>query len=426
MPGAKTAVLLAIALTTPAFCLAAAGEAGSTFATLQHHYDQRNFFALRDALEQVPEEHRSAPEFRFFKAATQQAFNQPADSNAIIADLLADKDLASELILRLRNLQLTNHLRLHLYGAALKSAKAVLVELERSPNARIEHEVRGKLPLLLALADVPPQEVDIRGPSRLALGKTGRIPLTIQGSKFSFALDTGANFSVIMRSEAQKLGLVIRPANLVISTSTARKVVGDVTVASDVEIGRIRFRHVVFLVLPDELLSFPDGQRIPGLVGFPVVEAMGEVRFRRDNVMEIPHRPPRHANQNLALNDLDPLVQVRYGKDDLLCRLDTGANATVFYEPFFNRYQERIESAGHPITAQAGGVGGIQEIPAYRLAKLVLTLAAAGVTLRRVEIYTLPIRSAEENNLYCNLGLDALDKFRSYAMNFRDMALVLR
>lgn len=395
-------------------------------ADLQNLYDQRDFFALQDALEEVPELDKGGAELRFFEAATQQAFNLPAAANETIEKVLGQEGLDPGLTLRLRNLQLTNHLRLHRYGAALESAKAILSELVDDSDFPIGVDARSKLPLLQALVGVPPQETEIRGPSRLALGKTRRVPLTIQGTRYSFALDTGANFSVIMRSEAQKLGLEIRPANLVISTSTARKVVGDVTVADEVEIGKIRYRHVVFLVLPDEVLSFSDGQRIPGLVGFPLVEAMGEVRFRRDNVMEIPHKPLRRSFQNLALNDLEPLVQVRYRKDDLLCRLDTGAHHTVFYEPFFRRYRERIESSGRRITAKAGGVGGIQEIPAYRLPKMAFTVAAAGATLRRVEVYTQPIRPPKENYLYCNVGLDAFARFRSYTINFRHMALVLR
>lgn len=418
-------LLLLAVLAAPSTLVAAADQASSGSADLQRLYDQRDFFALRDSLERLPDLKTGSVELRFFKAATQQAFNQPAASNETIESLLTEQGLEGPLVLQLLDLQLTNHLRLHRYGAALESAKAILSELPEDSDSPAGLEVRGKLPLLHALADVPPQETEIRGTSRLALGRTRRVPLKIQGAKYAFALDTGANFSVIMRSEARNLGLEIRPANLLISTSTARKVVGDVTVAREVEIGKIRYRNVVFLVLPDELLSFPDGQQIPGLVGFPLVDAMGEVRFRRDDVMEVPHKPQRRPQQNLALNGLEPLVQVRYGKDDLLCRLDTGANHTVFYEPFFRRFQERIESSGHRITAEAAGVGGTQEIPALRLPRMALTLASAGVNLRRVEVYIHPIRPPEENYLHCNVGLDAFAKFRSYTINFRDMSLVL-
>jgi hypothetical protein len=267
--------------------------------------------------------------------------------------------------------------------------------------------------------------VEIRGPSRLALGKTRRVPLKINGEKFAFALDTGANLSVIMRSEAEKLGLEIRAARLVISTSTARQVTGDLAVARQVEIGRIRYSHVVFLVLPDELLTFGKRHRIPGLVGFPLVDAAGEMRFRRDNVLEIPRQPRRLSPQNLALDDLDPLVQVRHGKEDLLCRLDTGAPDTVFYEPFFRRHRERLESIGHPVMAKATGVGGMQKIPAVRLPTVALTIAGGGVNLRRVDVYKQAIRPPQENVLDCNLGLDALRRFEAYTLNFRHMALAL-
>ena len=392
---------------------------------LQDLFLQRDFFTLRNQLGELAKADRSRPEIGFLQAAVEQAFNNPDASNQIIASLLATKDLEPQLALQLLNLQLTNHLRLHRYAAALESARRILSSPAAASAPRAVSEARNKLPLLQAIQDVPPQETDIRGPSRLALGQTQRVPLKINGKKMQFALDTGANFSVIMRSEAQKLGLQIRPANIVISTSTAKKVLGDVAVAESVEIGKIRFSNVVFLVLPDEMLTFEGGHTIPGLVGFPLVEAMGEVRFRRDNVMEIPNKPPRRAQGNLALTDLEPLTQVRYSKEDLLCRLDTGAGQTVFYEPFYRRFQERIQASGQAVTAKAGGVGGVQEIPAYRLSKMVLNFASAGVTLKWVEVYTQPIRRPEENFLFCNLGLDALGKFRAYAINFRDMALIL-
>lgn len=417
--------LLCAVLACPTVGLDAEDSAPQDPETLQGLLERRDYFALRDHLAQMPDLQEASSRVRFFEAATLQAFNQPAASSRLIRSLLSERDQEPDLTLRLHHLQLTNQLRLHRYGEALESARIVLAALKEDPESPMATDVRGKLPLLQALTGVPPQTTEIGAFSRLALGKTRRVPLKIQGTRYSFALDTGANFSVIMRSEAQKLGLEIRPADLVISTSTARKVVGDVTVAAEVEIGNVRFSHVVFLVLPDEVLSFPDGQRIPGLVGFPLVNAMGEVKIRRDDVLEIPRDPQPRPHQNLALHDLDPLTRVRYGKEDLLCRLDTGAGETVFYEPFYRRFQDRIESLGHRITARPGGVGGRQEIPAFRLPTMSLTVASAGVDLRRVEVYAEPIRPPQENYLDCNLGLDVLEKFGSYTMSLRDMALVL-
>jgi hypothetical protein len=420
----RLGILLALAalLTDPA----ASKSPPEEISDLQQLYARRDFFTLRESLERLGDLEADSAEIGLLRAATAQAFNQPERSNEILADLLSAEGLEIDIRLRALELQMTNHLRRHRYGAALAAATDLLSRMGPEPENDLAENVRSKIPLLEALENVPPQETEISGPTRLALGQTRRVPLKIEGSKYDFAMDTGANFSVIRRSEAIRLGLEIRPTDLVISTSTARKITGDVAVAGQVEIGKIRYRHVVFLVLPDEVLTFPDGQTIAGLVGFPLIEAMGEVRFRRDDVMEIPQNPPKRKQQNLALNDLDPLVSVRYRKNELLCRLDTGAGDTVFYEPFYRRFQDRLETSGHHITATATGVGGAQQIPAIRLPRLALTVASAGINLRRVEVYTTPIRPPKQNFLDCNLGLDAFDRFRAYTISFRDMALVLK
>jgi hypothetical protein len=391
---------------------------------LQRLYRARDFFALEERLQEISETALD-PEIQFLTAAVQQAFNKLEDSNRTIDAVLEDDALSGLRQLELRQLQMTNYFRLHRYKDALASAQAILANPADQLDPALLAEVRGTLPLYAALADVPPQEIEIKGMSRLTLDAFGRLPVEIEGTNRRFALDTGANLSVIMRSEAEKLGLTIRPAGVEVATSTTRKVLADVAVAGQMRIGRAHYRNVVFLVFPDELLTFDGGKRIPGLIGFPVVEAMQEVRFRRDGVIEIPHRPQTRRWRNLALDNLDPLVRVRYRKDDLVCRLDTGAAHTTFYEPFYERYRERIESFGKHTTVKVGGVGGLQEMPAFRLRKIGLTLAGAGGTLRDVDVYTRPIRPPHENYLYCNVGQDIFQSYRAYVINFRDMALVL-
>ena len=392
---------------------------------LQALYESRDFFALRDQIADIPESELQSPEDRFFAAAVELAFNDPAASIRIAESTLEAGDLPPLVSLRLHHLLVTAYLRLHRYAEALGAARKLLSSPARQEDPAVEQEVLGTLPLLEALEDVPPQEALIRRSSRLALGTSRRVPLKIGEAKRQFSLDTGANFSVIMTSEAKELGLTIRPAGVEVATSTGTRVQADVAVAKQMSIGKVDYSNVVFLVFPDELLTFPGGHRIPGLIGFPVVEAMGEIRFRRDDVMEIPSNPPVRKLGNLALDDLDPLVQVRYGRDELVCRLDTGANKTVFYEPFYQRYRERLDALGRKVTVTTGGVGGFQEIPALQLPRLAMTIAAGGTNLRDVDVYLRPIRAPEENYLYCNIGLDVLHRFSAYVVNFRDMALVL-
>lgn len=419
------AIWLVCSLTAPV--LAADSEQSNPLSTvdLQALYESRDFFSLREQLTANTSGEPRPPEHRFYAAAVQLAFNEPANSIRTAESALDAGGMPALDSLRLQHLLVTANLRLHRYKEALSAARAVLAMPNRNEDGAVEQEIRGTLPLLEALADVPPQQARIERSSRLALGATRRVPLKIGSAKRQFALDTGANFSVIMASEARELGLTIRPAGVEVATSTGSRVLADVAVAGQMSIGKVDYSNVVFLVFPDELLTFPGGHRIPGLVGFPVVEAMGEIRFRRDDVLEIPSDPPLRRLGNLALDDLDPLVEIRYGGDDLVCRLDTGASKTVFYEPFFQRYRERLESMGKRVTVTTGGVGGFQELPALRLPRVALTVAAGGANLRNVDVYTRPIRAPEENYLYCNVGLDVLHRFSAYVINFRDMALVL-
>ena len=106
----------------------------------------------------------------------------------------------------------------------------------------------------------------------------------------------------------------------------------------------MHYRQVVFLVLDDSLLTFPGGFQIPGLIGFPVIEQMIEVRFSRDGQLSVPETAPPRAQRNLALDELTPLVRIRAHDAPLLCRLDTGAGTTEFYEPFYRRFQMWIET----------------------------------------------------------------------------------
>lgn len=140
--------------------------------------------------------------------------------------------------------------------------------------------------------------------------------------------------------------------------------------------------------------------------------------------MVIPSEVPVRSQKNLALNELDPRIAVQYQSDTLICRLDTGANKTHFYAPFFERYRIDIEAQSNLQTGKATGAGGSREFKAYLLAKVELTVGGVNVSLEDITVYTEPLDENSEH-LFCNLGLDVLDQFGGYTVNFRDMALVL-
>ena len=383
----------------------------------------RDYFALRDALA-AARDPTLLPTL-FARALVQHAFNSPAASNATIDALLARPGLSDSLAAELGRVQMANDLRLFEYAAGLAVANTLLANVGGFDSATVR-DIRNTQRVFRALAATAPQTVEIHGPTRLHL-EQGRIPVQVNDSLRYYAFDTGANLSTLMRSEATALGLRILPAGVALGTSTDRRVTADLAVADRLTIGSVHYRHVVFLVLDDSLLTFPGGFRITGLIGFPVIEQMGEIEVGRDGQLSVPAIPPRRPQRNLALDELTPLVRVQWSDASLLCRLDTGAGTTEFYEPFYRRFRMRIDSTTRRTTRRMGGAGGIRALPARVLSSIGLTLGDTVAALDSAYVLTQSVvPTASDDYLECNVGHDILNTFSRYVLNFRDMAFLLR
>lgn len=420
--------LLAIASTCG--CVGARGQpapAGSASPPLSwsdviQARDSRDFFALRDRLARTAD--TVTVPARFARALVYQAFNDPAASNRGLAALLSTAPLNDSLRAQVWRAQMDNDVRLFAYAHATATADSLLAHatvLDSATRADVANTRR----IAAALAGIPPQTVAVQGPTDLHLD-AGRIPVSINDSARSYVFDTGANLSTIMRSEAVAVGLRIIPAGIDVGSSTTHRVTADLGVADDLRIGGLHFAHVVFLVLDDSLLTF-GSFRIPGIVGFPVIDQMGEVRFERGGRVEIPVDPPRRSEHNLALAGLTPLTQVGWNGDTLVCSLDTGADGTEFYERFYRANRPLIDSTSTPSVRRFGGAGGIQTTPVRVLRHVRLALGDTIATLDSASVLTHRIaRNASEDYRDCNLGHDVFDSFGEYVIDFRDMAFVLR
>lgn len=379
----------------------------------------REYFALRDRIAEMPD----TPERLLAVAAVLNAFNDPQASNAAVDDLLGEAELPEDLRLHVLRLRRDNYLRLQQYDEAHQASQRLLDLPARTVRQRRADE--NMAVFLAALQDVPSQSVEIRGDSHLTPDAEGHVPIRVNGHARQYAIDTGANFSVLMRSEAVALGLEIRLTGVEVGTATDVRMLADVAVADSVTLGNVHLKNVVFLVFADRALTFPSRQ-IRGLIGFPIVEAMREVHFLSDGSMRIPAEPTLPRVENLALDGLDPLIEVRWRDSSLLCRLDTGANTTVFYEPFYQRHRLIVERWGRPHRSRTGGVGGVREFEAFLMPNAELTIGTKAVRISDVDVYTRPLVGPESNYLDCNIGRDVLDQFTEYALNFDSMSLVLR
>jgi predicted aspartyl protease len=412
----------AVAVLVVAVLVSACGRTmdDATSTELMRLYRARDYFALRDRLSGLPE----APVTLLMRAAVEHAFNQPDSSNTVIERLLARKDVPDSLRLEARRLELANDLRLYRYGEARDVAAAILAAPWAPTDSAVRADLENSRRLGDALAAVPPEALTSRTATTIVLDG-GHLPVSVNGKRRSYLLDTGANLSALMRSEADALGLKVRPAGISVGTSTDMKVTADLAVADRVAIGGLSYAHVVFLILPDEMLTFPGGFRIPGILGFPLIEPMGELRIRGDTV-DVPQTVPDRPVRNLALEQFSMLTPVRWNGTSFICQFDTGANTTSFYEPFYRRYRDAVEAEGHADTARVGGAGGIRRIPVFKLPAATLALADTTVALQDVDVFRTVTKDSADNYLFCNVGQDVVRQFRELIINLRSMSLLLR
>ncbi len=406
------------ALVSMLFALTIVEYAWGSAQGLWKLYEQRDFFSLRDHL---PPARANPPDrILFLHAATEAAFGDHKAAIVLLHQLLnrtLDKDIEGAA----RRILMREERADYRYSAAL-AAIAPLLQTTGAKNDPEQLDLRNSAIFLAALSDVAPERtLTGSGPAFVNRGADGRFLITLNGHSMKLGFDTGADFSFLAASTARAAGLKTRHVNISLGSSTGVNAGGDVAIG-DLTIGTLHVRNVVFLILPDAGLTMPDGFFMPGLLGFPVMAALGAIRYGQDGSMQLGASQSPGA-PNLALEGNHVLLRIEFKNEKLLCRLDTGADNTVFYEPFYRRFPEVFTEPKRMHALKLGGVSGVQEIPAYELASVDIRLAGVPVHLSRVNVMERSIETRADNYLDCNVGMDALNPFKSYTIDLKHLRL---
>ncbi len=418
--GLTAIVFAACARTTPR----STALSSARLATLDSLYKAHNYFVLRDSL--VGSDTNDAS-VGLYVASVQRAFNDPRQSNATIARVLQGGGISDSLGFALRSLQMSNFLSLYSYRALDSLGKVILASPTADADSATIADIRNNTRLGHALRDIAPQTATVTAASFIKTDESGHVPLQIGDSLRQYTFDTGANLSVLMRSEAAALGLPILPAALTVGSSTGVDLKADLAVAPRVQIGHIQYTNVVFLVMPDSALTFSNGFRIPGILGFPLIEGMREVQFRRDGSLMIPAAASTSGPRNMALEELHPLARVTYGGETLSCLLDSGAGESQLSAPYYFGHRAQVERQGVADSVKLGGAGGTaneQVLPVYNLRHVTLGVGDTTVVLKNLRVHTTRLSDAK-HELECTIGLDVLRSAEQYTLNFKTMSLLL-
>lgn len=397
--------------------------AGTDLQHLRKLYDTDRMFELRRA---VTESAASDGEMLLYQAAVDARFGHEALAIDKLRRFLhghpepkAEKKANEELAGALE--------RLGRYGEA---AQAWSQALQRTPaNDRDRADEANTAQLNEALRDVPTQTVRVDDSwtvqaRRNALG-TWNVPVAVNGAAGDWIFDTGANMSAITESEARRMKLVVRETTTYVSGSTGKKNPLRLAIANDLRFGGARFENVVFLVLEDQSLYVaPIKQQINGILGLPLIRALGSVAMSADGLMRAEGATPAQPGEpNLFFQELTPMIAAVHGGHELQMFLDTGNNTTFLYPSSRLALSASERSHLKKKREKMGGAGGVTK----RTAEVIPSLRFE-ILRREVELKTLSLLSKQPLGGMGHrdgvFGADVLA--RGFTLDFRAMQFRLQ
>jgi predicted aspartyl protease len=226
-------------------------------------------------------------------------------------------------------------------------------------------------------------------------------------------LDTGANFSTINETSAQRLGLRMLESSVSVGSSSRDAVASRLGVADRLEFGGAVFSNVIFIVLPDADLSFANGAyTIDAILGMPVFLEMKRIEITKIDGREVfafgdEAAEVEAVERNILFNAMSPMAQLSIDVAGepvgLSMLLDSGAQRTSFGGAFAQDAAALLVDA-ETVSSTRGGAGGmVTSDTTKRLATANITLGAKSVTLENVDVHV-----DDDDASHGILGLDVL------------------
>ncbi len=407
-----------LALPAGAVC---AQNGSDTFDEISAQIERKNFFRAEEIFEKAKDD-LSPRQARIVEAFLDNAFNRLENSQKNIETLLSDTcGLTDSLIMELYFLQEDNAVKSYDYKQAERTLETIIELYDKTLSTDMRAGMENNLKIWKALKNVPPQKVTVRHTVTLPItkDKAGLNTLPVDfpsGQQVNFVFDTGANFSTIGRTMAERLGMKIIPTDIAIGTATGGKTSSQIAVCPQMKLGDIKIRNAIFLVLDDSALSFPKADyEIYGIIGYPVMAALREIQITADGQFIVPAEETEiNGRPNMAMDGLYPLISVN-GRH---YTFDTGADSSILYYAFYEENRNEIDARYAPGKVSFAGAAGAKEFDGYTV-DCNMEIMGRPVTLSGIYLLREKITPAE--TVYGTLGQDLVRQFDKMTINFDRM-----
>ena len=179
----------------------------------------------------------------------------------------------------------------------------------------------------------------------------------------------------------------------------------------------MKVKNVLFLVMPDEALTFGGGiYVINGIIGFPVIKEMQEIHLTSNEIF-IPEKAGESGFANLGFDGFTPVIETLVNSDTLVFTFDTGAKHTTLYYEYYRKNKTVIDSMYEPVEIKTGGAGGEVKIPGFNLKDMKFEISSKEKIIDKVSLFSKIIKD-NDKYLHGNLGSDFINSFSKMKINF--------
>lgn len=391
-------------------------------------FQNKSFFKFRRLFKR--EKHAlSKIDSLIFESKIQSTINQSSSSNSCIKTLLSNNyfQLNNTEKLDLLRIQQQNHIKQFQYFLAANVTLQLLTEYGDQLDSVEKNELQNEFQIWNGLKNVAAQRVLKKESTEIQFIDESRIPVFLNGSDSSVNLtfDTGANISVITKSIAQAKGFKFIDASCNVKSILGDEMKVEIALSPQLNFGNILLENVVFLVFPDSALYFPEANfQINGLIGYPVISALGEIQLTKDGKLIVPSKSTKISYSNLVMDFLTPVLEVINKKDSLVFTFDTGANQTWLYKKYYEENKDNIDGHYNKVPFKLGGVSGSTENTGH-LIDFSIRFEETELVLHKTKLLLNDSNNLHKN-YYGNIGQDVIKSFDNVIINFEHMFVTFK
>lgn len=283
------------------------------------------------------------------------------------------------------------------------------------------------------LTGTPPMQATVGSPRSIVLTRDAtshmRADIGVNNGTVDAILDTGSGVSTLSLSNARRLGVRMLAGQASIGTATSQNVTTGLAIADRVRLGGAEFRNVIFLVMPDEALTFANGAYVVhAIVGLPLLMPLGRLEYTKvgngaTETLRYGPSPNRAGpDSNLLADGVEAVALLRANDNarTLSFFIDNGAPHTHLNRRFADELPEITSTGNHQAVTTAGGGGSETQADAMVLPSLTLHIGSGSAQLSNV-----PLIDDHHTSRHGDIGLDALEPGRGYVLDFIAMRVEL-